>query len=179
MVTSVNDEAKFSTEGNVEIELKDLSKFSIPSPSFWRRKSSQRSETEDVESGVRMSPFKFPPPPLLANPLGEEQVSFIKATNLKAKLILFIVSMAFLAQIGFGVINVTIFFHYQSYLNSSKEFAVLGELETRIQVSLGALDELKFLLENLTSSTKSPLTKTTSGRRVPSWGGRPKFAWNP
>ena len=132
MVTSVKDEVKFSTEGNVELELKDLSQFSIPSPSFWRRKSSQRSETEDVESGVRMSPFKFPPPPLLANPLGEEQVSFIKATNAKAKLILFIVSMAFLAQIGFGVINVTIFFHYQSYLNSSKEFAVLGELETRI-----------------------------------------------
>ena len=163
----------------MELELKDLSQFSIPSPSFWRRKSSQRSETEDVESGVRMSPFKFPPPPLLANPLGEEQVSFIKATNVKAKLILFIVSMAFLAQIGFGVINVTIFFHHQSYLNSSEEFAVLGELETRIQVSLGALDELKFLLENLTSSTKSPLTKTTSGRKVPSWGGRPKFAWNP
>ena len=179
MVTSVKDEVKFSTEGNVELELKDLSQFSIPSPSFWRRKSSQRSETEDVESGVRMSPFKFPPPPLLANPLGEEQVSLIKATNVKAKLILFIVSMAFLAQIGFGVINVTIFFHHQSYLNSSEDFAVFGELETRIQVSLGALDELKFLLENLTSSTKSPLTKTTSGRKVPSWGGRPKFAWNP
>ena len=179
MVTSVKDEVKFSTEGNVELELKDLSQFSIPSPSFWRRKSSQRSETEDVESGVRMSPFKFPSPPLLANPLGEEQVSLIKATNVKAKLILFIVSMAFLAQIGFGVINATIFFHYQSYQNSSEEFAVLGELETRIQVSLGALDELKFLLENLTSSTKSPPTKTTSGRKVPSWGGRPKFAWNP
>ena len=176
MVTSVKDEVKFSTEGNVELELKDLSQFSIPSPSFLRRKSSQRSETDDVESGVR---FKFPPPPLLANPLGEEQVSLIKATNVKAKLILFIVSMAFLAQIGFGVINVTIFFHHQSYLNSSEEFAVLGELETRIEVSLEALDELKFLLENLTSSTKSPLTKTTSGRKVPSWGGRPKFAWNP
>ena len=179
MVTSVKDEVKFSTEGNVELELKDLSQFSIPSPSFWRRKSSQRSETDDVESGVRMSPFKFPLPPLLANPLGEEQVSLIKATNVKAKLILFIVSMAFLAQIGFGVINVTIFLHHQSYLNSSEELAVLGELETRIGVSLGALDELKFLLENLTSSTQSPLTKTTTDRKVPSWGGRPKFAWNP
>ena len=179
MVTSVKDEVKFSTEGDVELELKDLSQFSIPSPSFLRRKSSQRSETDDVESGVRIPPFKFPPPPLLANPLGEEQVSLIKATNVKAKLILFIVSMAFLAQIGFGVINVTIFLHHQSYLNSSEEFAVLGELETRIEVSLGALDELKFLLENLTSSTKSPSTKTTSRRKVSSWGGRPKFAWNP
>ena len=124
-------------------------------------------------------PSNFPPPPLLANPLGEEQVSLIKATNVKVKLILFIASIAFLAHIGFGVINVTIFLHHQSFLNSSEEFAVLGELETRIEVSLGALDELKFLLENLTSSTKSPLTKTTSGRKVPSWGGRPKFAWNP
>ena len=59
MVTSVKDEVKFSTEGDVELELKDLSQFSIPSPSFLRRKSSQRSETDDVESGVR---FKFPPP---------------------------------------------------------------------------------------------------------------------
>ena len=179
MVTFVKDEPKFSTEGTVEVELKDLSQFSVPSPSFWRRKSSQRSETEDVESGVRKSPFKFPSPPLLASPLGEEQVSFIKATNVRTKLILFIVSMALLAQIGFGVINATFFLHHQSYLNSSEGLAVLGELETRIGVSLGALEELKFLLENLTSSTQSPLTKTTTDRKVPSWGGRPRFAWNP
>ena len=179
MVTLVKDEPKFSTEGTVELELKDLSQFSIPSPSFWKRKSSQRSETEDVESGVRIPPFKFPSPPLLANPLGKEQVSFIKATNVRTKLILFIVSMAFLAQIGFGVINATFFLHYQSNLNSSEGLAILGELETRIEVSLGALEELKFLLENLTSSTQSPLTKTTTNRKVPSWGGRPRFAWNP
>ena len=67
MVTFVKDEAKFSAEGDVELELKDLSEFSIPSPSFYRRKSSQRSETDDVESGVRM-PFKFPPPTSLGKP---------------------------------------------------------------------------------------------------------------
>ena len=179
MVTSVKDEVKFSTEGNVELELKDLSQFSIPSPSFWRRKSSQRSETEDVESGVRKSPFKFPSPPLLANPLGEEQVSFIKATNVRTKLILFIVSMAFLAHIGFGVINVTIFLHHQSFKDSSEEFAAWSELETKVEVSLEALDELKFILQNFTSSPKNLSTRTTSRRKVSSWGGRPKFAWAP
>ena len=179
MVTSVKDEQKFSTEGTVEVELRDLSQFSMPSPSFWKRKSSQRSDTEDVESGARIPPFKFPNPPLLANPLGKEQVSFIKATNVRTKLILFIVSMGFLAQIGFGVINATFLFHYQSNLNSSEGLAILGELETRIEVSLGALEGLKFLLENLTSSTQSPSTRTTPNRKVHSWGGRPRFAWNP
>ena len=178
MVTSVKDEVKFSTEGNVELELKDLSQFSIPSPSFWRRKSSQRSETEDVESGVRMSPFKFPSPPLLANPLGEEQISLIKATNVKVKLILFIASIAFLAHVGFGVVNVTIFLHHQSFKDSSEEFA-WSELETKVEVSLEALDELKFLLQNFTSSPKNLSTRTTNRRKISSWGGRPKFAWAP
>ena len=178
MVTSVKDEPKFSTEGTVELELKDLSQFSIPSPSFWRRKSSQRSETEDVESGVRMSPFKFPSPPLLANPLGEEQISLIKATNVKVKLILFIASIAFLAHVGFGVVNVTIFLHHQSFKDSSEEFA-WSELETKVEVSLEALDELKFLLQNFTSSPKNLSTRTTNRRKISSWGGRPKFAWAP
>ena len=179
MVTFVKEESKFSTQGDVELELKELSDFSIPSPSFLRRKSSQGSET-DVESGVRIPPFKFPPPPsFLANPLGEEQISLIKATNVKVKLILFIASIAFLAHVGFGVVNVTIFLHHQSFKDSSEEFAAWSELETRVEVSLEALDELKFILQNFTSSPKNPSTKTTSRRKVSSWGGRPKFAWNP
>ena len=160
------------------MELKELKDFSIPSPSFLRRKSSPSSEV-DVESGVRTPSFKFPPPPsFLANPLGEEEISLIRATNVKVKLILFIASIAFLAHVGFGVVNVTIFLHHQSFKDSSEEFA-WSELETKVEVSLEALDELKFILQNFTSSPKNISTRTTSRRKVSSWGGRPKFAWAP
>ena len=98
---------------------------------------------------------------------------------MKVKLILFIASIAFLAHVGFGVVNVTIFLHHQSFKDSSEEFAAWSELETKVEVSLEALDELKFILQNFTSSPKNPSTKTTSRRKVSSWGGRPKFAWNP
>ena len=115
----------------------------------------------------------------MANPLGEEQISLIKATNVKVKLILFIASIAFMAHVGFGVINVTIFLHHQSFQNSSEEFAVWSELDTKLEVSLEALDELKFILQNFTSSSKNPSTRTTSRRKASSWGVRPKFAWAP
>ena len=160
------------------MELKELKDFSIPSPSFLRRKSSPSSEM-DVESGVRTPSFKFPSPPsFLANPLGEEEISLIRATNVKVKLILFIASIAFLAHVGFGVVNVTIFLHHQSFKDSSEEFA-WSELETKVEVSLEALDELKFLLKNFTSSPKNLSTRTTNRRKISSWGGRPKFAWAP
>ena len=161
------------------MELKELKDFSIPSPSFLRRKSSPSSE-RDVESGLSTPPtFKFPSPPsFLANPLGEEEISLIRATNVKVKLILFIASIAFLAHVGFGVVNVTIFLHHQSFKDSSEEFA-WSELETKVEVSLEALDELKFLLKNFTSSPKNLSTRATTRRKISSWGGRPKFAWTP
>ena len=160
------------------MELKELKDFSIPSPSFLRRKSSPSSEM-DVESGVRTPSFKFPSPPsFLANPLGEEEISLMRATNVKVKLILFIASIALLAHVGFGVVNVTIFLHHQSLKDSSEEFA-WSELETKVEVSLEALDELKFILKNFTSSPKNLLTRNTTRRKISSWGGRPKFAWAP
>ena len=112
MVNFVKEESKFSAKGDVDMELKELKDFSIPSPSFLRRKSSPSSEM-DVESGLSTPPsFKFPPPPsFLANPLGEEEISLMRATNVKVKLILFIASLALLAHVGFGVVNVTIFLH--------------------------------------------------------------------
>ena len=179
MVNFVKDESKFSAKGDVEMELKELKDFSIPSPSFLRRKSSPSSEM-DVESGLRTPPsFKFPSPPsFLANPLGEEEISLMRATNVKVKLILFIASLALLAHVGFGVVNVTIFLHNQSFKDSSEEFA-WGELETKVEVSLEALDELKFILKNFTSSPKNLSTRTTNRRKISSWGGRPKFAWAP
>ena len=125
-------------------------------------------------------PSNFPPPPsFLANPLGEEEISLIRATNVKVKLILFIASIAFLAHVGFGVVNVTIFLHHQSFKDSSEEFAAWSELETKVEVSLEALDELKFILQNFTSSPKNLSTRTTNRRKISSWGGRPKFAWAP
>ena len=132
-----------------------------------------------MESGVRTPSFKFPSPPsFLANPLGEEEISLIRATNVKVKLILFIASIAFLAHVGFGVVNVTIFLHHQSFKDSSEEFA-WSELETKVEVSLEALDELKFILQNFTSSPKNLSTRTTNRRKISSWGGHPKFAWAP
>ena len=180
MVNFVKDESKFSAKGDVDMELKELKDFSIPSPSFLRRKSSPSSEM-DVEGGLRTPPssFKFPSPPsFLANPLGEEEISLMRATNVKVKLILFIASLALLAHVGFGVVNVTIFLHNQSFKDSSEEFA-WSELETKVEVSLEALDELKFILKNFTSSPKNLLTRNTTRRKISSWGGRPKFAWAP
>ena len=180
MVNFVKEEPKFSAKGDVDLELKELKDFSIPSPSFLRRKASQASEM-DVEGGLSTPPssFKFPSPPIfLANPSGEEEISLMRATNVKVKLILFIASLALLANVGFGVFNVTIFLHNQSFEDSSEEFA-WGELETKVEVSLQALDELRFILKNLTSSPQNLLTRNTTHRKISSWGARPKFAWAP
>ena len=85
MVNFVKEESKFSAKGDVDMELMELKDFSIPSPSFLRRKSFQVSEM-DVEGGLRTPPssFKFPSPPVfLANPSGEEEISLMRATNVK------------------------------------------------------------------------------------------------
>ena len=180
MVNFVKEEPKFSAKGDVDLELQELKDFSIPSPSFLRRKASQASEM-DVEGGLSTPPssFKFPSPPVfLANPSGEEEISLMRATNVKVKLILFIASLALLANVGFGVFNVTIFLHNQSFEDTPEEFA-WGELEAKVEVSLQALDELRFILKNLTSSPQNLLTRNTTHRKISSWGARPKFAWAP
>ena len=102
----------------------------------------------------------------------------MRSTNVKVKLILFIASLALLANVGFGVFNVTIFLHNQSFEDTPEEFA-WGELEAKVEVSLQALDELRFILKNLTSSPQSLLTRNTTHRKISSWGARPKFAWAP
>ena len=65
MVHFVKEEPKFSAKGDVDLELKELKDFSIPSPSFLRRKASQASEM-DVEGGLSTPPssFKFPSSPI-------------------------------------------------------------------------------------------------------------------
>ena len=180
MVHFVKEEPKFSAKGDVDLELKELKDFSIPSPSFLRRKASQASEM-DVEGGLSTPPssFKFPSPPIfLANSPGKEEISLMRSTNVKVKLILFVASLALLANVGFGVFNVTVFFHNQSFEDTPEEFA-WGELEAKVEVSLQALDELRFILKNLTSSPQSLLTRNTTHRKISSWGARPKFAWAP
>ena len=180
MVHFVKEEPKFSAKGDVDLELKELKDFSIPSPSFLRRKASQASEM-DVEGGLSTPPssFKFPSPPIfLANSPGKEEISLMRSTNVKVKLILFVASLALLANVGFGVFNVTVFFHNQSFEDTPEEFA-WGELEAKVEVSLQALDELRFILKNLTSSPQSLLTRNTTHRKISTWGARPKFAWAP
>ena len=180
MVHFVKEEPKFSAKGDVDLELKELKDFSIPSPSFLRRKASQASEM-DVEGGLSTPPssFKFPSPPIfLANSPGKEEISLMRSTNVKVKLILFVASLALLANVGFGVFNVTIFLHNQSFEDTPEEFA-WGELEAKVEVSLQALDELRFILKNLTSSPQSLLTRNTTHRKISTWGARPKFAWAP
>ena len=180
MVHFVKEEPKFSARGDVDLELKELKDFSIPSPSFLRRKSSQVSEM-DVEGGLSTPPssFKFPSPPIfLANSPGKEEISLMRSTNVKVKLILFVASLALLANVGFGVFNVTVFFHNQSFEDTPEEFA-WGELEAKVEISLQALDELRLILKNLTSSPQSLLTRNTTHRKISTWGARPKFAWAP
>ena len=180
MVNFVKEESKFSAKGEVDLELEELKDFSIPSPSFLRRKASQASEM-DVEGGLSTPPssFKFPSPPIfLANSPGKEEISLMRSTNVKVKLILFVASLALLANVGFGVFNVTIFLHNQSFEDTPEEFA-WGELEAKVEVSLQALDELRFILKNLTSSPQNLLTRNTTHRKISSWGARPKFAWAP
>ena len=180
MVNFVKEEPKFSAKGDVDLELKELKDFSIPSPSFLRRKASQASEM-DVEGGLSTPPssFKFPSPPIfLANSPGKEEISLMRSTNVKVKLILFVASLALLANVGFGVFNVTVFFHNQSFEDTPEEFA-WGELEAKVEVSLQALDELRLILKNLTSSPQSLSTRNTTHRKISSWGARPKYAWAP
>ena len=132
MVNFVKEEPKFSAKADVDLEMQELKDFSIPSPSFLRRKASQASEM-DVEGGLSTPPssFKFPSPPIfLANSPGKEEISLMRSTNVKVKLILFVASLALLANVGFGVFNVTIFLHNQSFEDTPEEFA-WGELEAK------------------------------------------------
>ena len=180
MVHFVKEEPKFSAKGDVDLELKELKDFSIPSPSFLRRKASQASEM-DVEGGLSTPPssFKFPSPPIfLANSPGKEEISLMRSTNVKVKLILFVASLALLANVGFGVFNVTVFYNNQSFDDTPEEFA-WGELEAKVEISLQALDELRLILKNLTSSPQSLSTRNTTHRKISSWGARPKYALAP
>ena len=186
MVNFVKDEPKYSAKGDVDLEMQELKDFSSPPPSFLAKRpkgfsASQASEM-DVEGALSTPPsssFKFPSPPIfLANSPGKEEISLMRSTNVKVKLILFVASLALLANVGFGVFNVTVFFHNQSFEDTPEEFA-WGELEAKVEVSLQALDELRLILKNLTSSPQSLLTRNTTHRKISSWGARPKFAWAP
>ena len=181
MVNFVKDEPKYSAKGDVDLEMQELKDFASPTSSFLRRKASQASEM-DVEGALSTPPsssFKFPSPPIfLANSPGKEEISLMRSTNVKVKLILFVASLALLANVGFGVFNVTVFFHNQSFEDTPEEFA-WGELEAKVEVSLQALDELRLILKNLTSSPQSLLTRNTTHRKISTWGARPKFAWAP
>ena len=182
MVHFVKEEPKFSATGDVDLELKELKDFSIPSSFFLRRKVSQASEM-DVEGALSSPPsssFKFPSPPpiFLADSPGKKEISLMKSTNVKVKLILFVASLALLANVGFGVFNVTVFYNNLSFDDTPEEFA-WGELEAKVEISLQALDELRLILKNLTSSPQSLLTRNTTHRKISTWGARPKFAWAP
>ena len=187
MVNFCKDEPKFTAKGDVDLEMQSLKDFSSPSPSFLARRlkslaASQASEinVEGAASSPLSSSFQFPPPPpiFLSDSPGKEELSLMKSTNVKVKLILFVASLALLANVGFGVFNVTVFFHNQSFEDTPEEFA-WGELEAKVDVSLQALDELRLILKNLTSSPQSLLTRNTTHRKISSWGARPKFAWAP
>ena len=187
MVNFCKDEPKFTAKGDVDLEMQELKDFSSPPPSFLARRpkgfsASQASEM-DVEGAVSSPPsssFKFPPPPpiFLADSPGKEEISLMKSTNVKVKLILFVASLALVANVGFGVFNVTVFYNNQSFDDTPEEFA-WGELEAKVEISLQALDELRLLLKNLTSSPQIPSTRNTTHRKISSWGARPKYTWAP
>ena len=118
MVKFYKDEQKFTAEGEVDLEMQSLKDFSVHSPSFLARrlKSLAASPTSEINVEGAASPlsssFKFPPPPVfLSGSPGKGHLHLMKSTNVKVKLILFIASIALVANVGFGVLNLTIFYN--------------------------------------------------------------------
>ena len=115
MVNFCKDEPKFTAKGDVDLEMQSLKDFSSPSPSFLARRlkslaASQASEihVEGAASPIP-SPPKFPLPPVfLSGSLGEKQLQLLSSTNVKVKLIIFIVSIALVASVGLGAWNLSL-----------------------------------------------------------------------
>ena len=95
MVNFCKDEPKFTAKGDVDLEMQSLKDFSSPSPSFLARrlKSLAASQASEIHVEGAASPlsssFQFPPPPVfLSGSPGKEELSLMKSTNVKVKLIL-------------------------------------------------------------------------------------------
>ena len=99
----------------------------------------------------------------------------MKSTNVKVKLILFIASLALVANVGFGVFNLTIFYNNQTFDTPGEP--AWDEVAAKLEVSLQALNELSVLFKNLTSSSQISLTRNTSHSKISSWSARPKYTW--
>ena len=152
------------------------------SPSFLARrlKSLAASSTSEINVEGAASPIssspKLPPPPVfLSGSLGKEQLHLLNSTNVKVKLILFIASIALVANVGLGVWNLTIFYSNQTSHKPGEP--AWDELEAKLEVSLQALNELSVLVKNLTSSAQESLTRNTSHSKISSWSARPKYTW--
>ena len=183
MVNFCKDEPKFTAKGDVDLEMQSLKDFSSPSPSFLARrlKSLAASQASEIHVEGAASPlsssFQFPPPPVfLPGSPGKEQLSLMKSTNVKVKLILFIASLALVANVGFGVFNLTIFYNNQTFDDTPGEPA-WDEVAAKLEISLQALNELSVLFKNLTSSSQISLTRNTSHSKISSWSARPKYIW--
>ena len=81
-----------------------------------------------------------------------------------------------MANVGFGVFNVTVFYNNQSFDDTPGEPA-WDELAAKVEISLQALDELRLILKNLTSSSQIPSTRNTSHSKISSKGAHPKYTW--
>ena len=186
MVNFCKDEPKFTAKGDVDLEMQSLKDFSSPPPSFLARRlkslaASQASEinVEGAASSPLSSSFQFPPPPpiFLSDSPGKEELSLMKSTNVKVKLILFIASLALVANVGFGVFNVTVFYNNQTFDDTPGEPA-WDEVAAKLEISLQALNELSVLFKNLTSSSQISSTRNTSHTKISSsWSARPKYTW--
>ena len=182
MVNFYKDEPKFTAEAEVDLEMQSLKDFSMHSPAFLakRLKSLAASSTSEINVEGAASPIssspKFPPPPVfLSGSLGKEQLQLLSSTNVKVKLIIFIVSIALVASVGLGVWNLTIFYSNQSSHEPGEP--AWAELEAKLEVSLQAVNELSVLVKNLTSSAQTSLTRNTTHSKISSWSGRPKYTW--
>ena len=184
MVNFCKDEPKFTAKGDVDLEMQSLKDFSSPSPSFLARrlKSLAASQASEIHVEGAASPlsssFQFPPPPVfLPGSPGKEELSLMKSTNVKVKLILFIASLALVANIGFGVFNLTIFYNNQTFDDTPGEPA-WDEVAAKLEISLQALNELSVLFKNLTSSSQISSTRNTSHNKISSsWSACPKYTW--
>ena len=182
MVKFYKDEPKFTAEAEVDLEMQSLKDFSMHSPAFLARrlKSLAASSTSEINVEGAASPIssspKFPPPPVfLSGSLGKEQLHLLNSTNVKVKLILFIASIALVANVGLGVWNLTIF--YSNQTSHTPGEPAWDEVAAKLEVSLQALNELSVLFKNLTSSSQTSLTRNTSHSKISSWSARPKYTW--
>ena len=182
MVNFFKDEQASNVEDKFDLEMQELSEFSMYSPATLaaknRKDSLATSETDGKVERVTSSPIsspKFPAPPVFLTASSGDQIKLMRAGNAKLRILIVVATLAIVVSVVFGIWNVSI--HYGKKATQTPEDPACVGLEAKLELSLQALTRLRESLTNLTRLAQESLTNNPDTRADSSWSSHPKFTW--